>query len=318
MQDPLASPQVEPNSEATAGPAAPAYRMGIVALVGRPGVGKSTLLNQLVEFKLAIVSPKPQTTRHIVRGVVHGDGFQAVFLDTPGLMRSPQHDLDRFMLRAMRRALEEADMVVLLVEPHLPGDLEERLLQEMGQTERPVLLVINKVDTVAKPLLLPVLEEYAKRYPFRELVPISATKGDGVPLLLELVVSYLPEGEAIFGPDEITDRSERFLAGEIIREQVYRLYREEVPYATTVDIETFTEESPEHGGKDYISAVIYVERDTQKRILIGHGGLALKQVGVGARQEIEALLDRPVHLELWVKTHPGWRRRPGFLEQMGY
>ncbi|MSQ41101.1 MAG: GTPase Era [Dehalococcoidia bacterium] len=297
---------------------APAFRAGFVTLLGRPNVGKSTLLNQLLSFKLSIVSPKPQTTRHVIRGVVHGEGYQVVFLDTPGLMRRPMHQLDLRMLQSLQFAAGEADLLLLVVEPKMPGDIEARFMEELRQQEKPVFLVVNKVDTVAKPHLLPVLEEYEKRYPFQELVPISALMGDGVALLLDLVVRRLPEGEALYPPDELTDRSERFLAGEIIREKVYRLYKEEVPHATTVAIETFVEQSSEHGGKDYISAIIYVERDTQRRILIGRGGLALKQVGVEARKDIEEMLGRPVHLEMWVKSASRWRQNPVFLQEMGY
>ena len=294
------------------------YKAGYVALLGRSNVGKSTLLNQLLQFKLSIVSPKPQTTRHAILGIAHGEGYQVAFLDTPGMLRRPEHQLDRRMVGAMRHALEEADLLVLVVEPRMPGDIEGRFLEELERQEKPALLVVNKVDTIAKPKLLPVLEEYHRRYPFKEMVPVSALKRDGVDRLLSLIVDHLSEGEPLFSSDELTDRTERFLVSEIIREKVYRLYQEEVPYATTVGIEEFVEQSPEHGGKDYISAVVYVERPTQRRILIGGGGEALKQVGVDARAEIEELLGRPVHLELWVKSRPRWRQSSSFLQEMGY
>ena len=294
------------------------YKAGYAALLGRPNVGKSTLLNRLLEFKLSIVTPKPQTTRHTILGVVHGEGYQVAFLDTPGMMRRPMHQLHHRMLMGVRQALEEADLLVLVVEPRMSGDIEGRFLAELRRRQKPALLVVNKIDTIAKPKLLPVMQEYHRRYPFQELVPVSALRSDGVKLLLDQIVKHLPAGEPLFPADELTDRSERFLVSEVIREKVYHLYQEEVPYATTVDIEDFVEGSTEHRGKDYISAIIYVERPTQRRILIGGAGEALKQVGIDARTEIEQMLGRPVHLELWVKSHPRWRQNPSFLTEMGY
>ncbi|GBD13371.1 GTPase Era [bacterium HR24] len=290
------------------------FKAGAVAIVGRPNVGKSTLLNQLLQFKVSAVAPKPQTTRENVRGILTGDGYQVVLLDTPGYLGRPAHLLDQQMVRLARDAIVEADLVVLMVEPRPPGDIEENILRLLEQESKPALLAINKVDTVRnKAELLPVMDEYARRFPFREIVPISALRADGVGLLLQLVVRHLPEGEPLYPPDEVTDRSERALAADIVREEVYRLYRQEVPYAVAVAIDEFREQDAEHGGKDYIRALVFVEREGQKGILIGRGGQALKQVGSRAREQLEHLLGRPIYLELWVKVRPGWRKDPQFL-----
>ncbi|MFQ5860528.1 MAG: GTPase Era, partial [Dehalococcoidia bacterium] len=292
------------------------FRSGYVAILGRPNVGKSTLLNRLLRFRLCGVSPRPQTTRHKLLGVLTGQDYQAVFLDTPGFLRRAQKPLDRRMVHQAREAMQEADLVVLMVEPRMPGDIEQRLIKELGERQQPTILAINKVDLVKKPWVLPVMEAYSGLYPFLELVPISALHQGGVDLLLELVVQHLPPGEPLFPADTLTDRPERFLTGELVREQVFQLYGQEVPYSVAVDVEEFVEGSAEHGGKDYISATIYVEKPGQKAILIGSGGTALKQVGVRARRGIEALLGRPVHLELWVKVHPGWPRDEAFLQEV--
>lgn len=289
------------------------HKAGVVAVVGRPNVGKSTLLNQLLQFKLSIVTPKPQTTRETVKGILSGPGYQIVLLDTPGYLRQPAHLLDQRMLKQAREALAEADLVLLLVEPRPPGDIEQALIQAVRGSGRPCLLVINKIDTVAKAELLPVMDQYSRLHDFQEIVPISALQRDGLDLLLQLMVKHLPPGPPLYPEEELTDRTERALVADIVREEVYLLYRQEVPYAVAVAIDQFREADPEHGGKDYIRAVIFVERESQKGILVGKGGEALKRVGMRARQQIEALLGRPVYLELWVKVRPRWRKDPQFL-----
>ncbi|MEK7777569.1 MAG: GTPase Era, partial [Chloroflexota bacterium] len=281
-------------------------------------VGKSTLLNILVDFKLSAVSPKPKTTRHKILGVLTGENYQVAFLDTPGLPSRRHDELDRRLLSATLEAIHEADLVVMMVEPKPPGEIEHRLIGELRRETRPAILAINKIDLVKKPEILPVMEAYARLYPFLEIVPISAQKPDGVDTLLDLIVRHLPEGEPLFSPDDVTDRPERFLAAELIREQVFNAYAQEVPYAVAVEIDAFQEQSEEHGGKDYISAILYVEKDSQKAILIGRGGVMLKEIGAQARQGIEALLDRPVHLELWVKVYPNWQMDRAFLLRIGY
>ncbi|MDO8750407.1 MAG: GTPase Era [Dehalococcoidia bacterium] len=243
--------------------ASPPFHYGTVSIAGRPNVGKSTLLNILVDFKLSAVSPKPKTTRHKILGVLTGETYQVAFLDTPGLPYRRHDELDRRLLSSTLEALHEADLVVMVVEPKPPGEIEHRLIGELRRETRAAILAINKIDLVKKPELLPVMEAYARLYPFLEIVPISAVQQDGVDTLLDLIVRHLPEGEPLFSPDDVTDRPERFLAAELIREQVFNAYAQEVPYAVAVEIDVFQEQSEEHGGKDYISAILYVEKDSQ-------------------------------------------------------
>ena len=304
--------------ERPTGKGAQPHRAGLVAIIGRPNVGKSTLLNLLLDYKLAIVSPKPQTTRHQLLGVLSGPAYQIAFLDTPGFMRRPRDLLDRRMLSHAREALASADVALLLVEPRPPGDIEQTLMGLLGDQATPTLLGITKVDRVKKETLLPVMERYLHLFPFKEVVPISAQNRDGTDLLLELIVKNLPESASSYDEETVTDRPERFLVGELIREQLFRLYGQEVPYDTAVEIEEFREAGGQGEGKDLIQAMIYVNKPTQQRILIGGEGKALKEVGVAARQEIEALLERPVYLDLWVKVRTGWRQESSFLEELGY
>ncbi|MBI2165206.1 MAG: GTPase Era [Chloroflexi bacterium] len=295
-----------------------AHRCGTVAIVGRANAGKSTLLNLFMDTKLAAVSPRPQTTWHRILGVKTGDTYQALFLDTPGLMYKTADDLDRHMLQQSLSALQEADLVVLMVVPRPSDRIEERILGDLREGEKRCILAINKVDLAPKESLLPIMEEYSKLYPFLEIVPISALRKDGTDVLLDLIARNLPLGKPLYPKDEMTDRPERFLVAEAIREKLFRLYRQEVPYFCAVEIEEFREAEPPERKKVYISALIYVDRDSQKGILIGKGGEALKRVGTEARRDVEALLGQPVFLELQVKTRPGWRRDPDLLMELGY
>lgn len=281
-------------------------------------MGKSTLLNILVKFKLSAVSPKPQTTRHKILGLLTGENYQIAFLDTPGLPYRRHHELDRRLLSASLEAIQQADLVVMMVEPKTPAGVERRLIGEIRRERKPAILAINKIDLVKKPEILPVMETYSNLYPFLEMVPISVLTLDGVDRLRDAILLHLPEGEPLYPADEVTDRPERFLASEIIREQVFNAYAQEVPYAVAVEIDTFREQSEEHGGKDYVSAILYVEKQSQKAILIGKGGTMLKTIGSQARQGIEALLQRPVFLELWVKVYPRWHQDKQFLQRVGY
>ena len=293
-------------------------RAGYVAIVGRPNVGKSTLVNTLVGTQLAAVSPKPQTSRYRILAVLHGDGFQVGLLDTPGRPAEPRVDaLSRRMLRETRQALEIADLAVLISAPREPGDVEETLLDEIKGQDLPVIVAVNKLDTVRKSVMLPVIEAYNDLYSeFRDIVPISAQTGDGLELLLERIIANLPEQEPLFDPSTLTDRSEAFLISELIREGVFAVYGDEVPYATAVEVETHTPQDPEHGGKDYIEASVYVERVSQRGIVVGKGGRSLKEVGVHVRPLIEDLLGRPVMLTLWARTRPRWRRDDRFLRTL--
>ena len=296
----------------------PAYRSGTVAIVGRPNVGKSTLLNVLLDYKLAIMSPKPQTTRHQLLGLHSGPGYQIAFLDTPGLMQRARDLLDRRMRSRVLAALQEADLAVLVVEPRPPGDIEARIMEALREGRRPAILAINKIDRVAKPRILPVIEEYSRRFPFLEAVPVSALGQDGTALLLDRIVAHLPEGEPLHEADAVTDRPERFLVEELVREQLFHLYGQEVPYDTAVEVEEFRESSAEEGRKDLIRAVVYVNKQSQRHILVGRAGAALKEVGMRSRGQIEEMLGRPVFLELWVRVRPGWRQDEGFLRELGY
>ncbi len=290
-------------------------RAGYVAIVGRPNVGKSTLVNTLVGTQLAAVSPKPQTSRYRILAVLHGDTFQVGLLDTPGRQTSPRIDaLNRQMAREMRQALDIANLAVLIAAPRPPGDVEELVLGEIMAQDIPAIIAINKMDTVRASVALPAIEAYKTLYPpFRDIVPVSARTGDGLPLLLERILANLPEQEPLFDPSTLTDRSEAFLIAELIREGVFTVYGDEVPYATAIEVETHTPQDPEHGGKDYIEASVYVERVSQRGIVVGKGGRSLKEVGTQTRPLIEVLLGRPVMLTLWARTRPRWRRDDGFL-----
>ena len=291
---------------------------GYVCILGRPNVGKSTLLNTLIGMRLAAVSPKPQTSRYRILAVLHGEGFQAGLLDTPGWPASPRvDDLAQHMIRETRQALELADLVVLMAEPRPPGSVERALVDEVKGRGLPAIAAINKLDSVRKGAMLPVIESYNTLYPeFGDIIPISVRREDGLDLLLERIVDNLPMQAPLFDPSTLTDRSETFLISELIREGIFALYNDEAPYATAVRVETFRPQDPEHGGKDYIEATVFVERESLRGILVGRGGLALKQVGVQARPEIEALLGRPVMLSLWVRTQPRWRKDSRFLRTL--
>jgi GTP-binding protein Era len=299
--------------------ALPGHRAGYVALVGRPNVGKSTLLNRLLGEKLAIVSPKPQATRHNVLGILTGPGYQALFLDTPGLMEKARDELDRRMVARAEEALQEADVAVLLVEPRPPEAADRELAARVCAAARSAVLAVNKIDAVPADARAGLVETHRATGAFADALALSALTGEGVEDLRQAVVRRLPAGEPLYPADQVTDRDDRFLAAEVLREKIYALYGEEIPYDTAVEIEEYREARPDEGkNKDYIRAVIYVNKESQKPILIGKGGQALKQLGAAARGDIEAILERPVFLEVWVKTRPRWRKDAGFLKQIGY
>lgn len=289
------------------------FRSGLVAIVGRANVGKSTLLNALLGQKLSIVSAKPHTTRHRLLGVLNGSDFQAALIDTPGFLRKGRDQLDVAMARQLSGALGDAHTVVLAAEPRYPGDVEQNLIAQIAAANVPALLVLTKTDTIAKNKLLPVMARYAEVHPFAEIVPVSALARDGLAPLTEAIGTHLPEQEALFPPEMLTDRTARFLVGELVREKIFELYADEVPYDTAVEIVAFEEREGE--APDYIRAVVYVDTPSQKRLLIGKGGAALKEVGVLARPEIEALTERSAFLELWVKVNTRWRRKAGFIQR---
>jgi len=295
-------------------PPEPAFRSGLVAIIGRANVGKSTLLNALLGRKLAIVSPKPHTTRHRLLGVLHGPRFQAGLLDTPGYLQKGRDHLDAAMSRELSTALAEADLVLLVAEPRPPGDVERQFIAQLRNAKRPALLVINKIDAIAKAKLLPVIESYAGAYSFLEIVPVSGLTGDGVDRLADLIPRHLPLQEALFPEEMLTDRPPDFRIAEIVREKVFHMYGKEIPYFVAVEVDD--RERRDEGQPDYIRVVVTVDKPSQKQLLIGRGGQALKEIGVLARPEIEAIEGKPVFLELWVKVNPNWRKKAGFVDRV--
>ena len=291
------------------------FKSGFVAIVGKPNVGKSTLINDFLGCKLSIVTPKPQTTRKKIMGVLTKEEYQIVFYDTPGIME-PKYELQKYMVKEAYEAIEDADVILMMAEPfEPPAEKDKDFFEKLSHLNIPVILAINKIDLVEKDCLIPILSAYNQRFNFAEIVPISALKGTNLDLMLNLVVKYLPEGEPFYPDDYMTDYNERFLASEIIREKVFEFYGEEIPYSTTVEIEEFKERE---AGKDFIKAIIFVERDSQKGIIIGENGKAIKRVGVIAREEIEKQTGRKVYLELWVKVMEKWRKDKKKLYKLGY
>jgi len=293
-------------------------KFGTVAIIGRSNVGKSTLLNWLLQEKIAIVSDKPQTTRTRILGVVHASGAQIALLDTPGLHK-PQHLLNRRMVKTALETLEEADLLYVLMEATSlpgPGDLlvVDHVKAALAKRSRPVILVVNKIDAVNKLKLLPVLEMYAKLFAWTEVVPVSAQTGDNVERLLEITVTHLPEGDAAYDDETLTDQSMRVLAAEMIREKILRQTYEEVPHSVAVEIDQFLEE----GKLAKINASVIVERESHKAIVIGKHGERLKAVGTEARRDMEKLLGKKVFLEMWVKVRNAWREDERALIELGY
>lgn len=293
------------------------FRSGYVSLIGRPNVGKSTLLNTILGEKVAIVSPKPQTTRNRLIGIKTLPGAQIIFIDTPGIHK-PKHKLGELMVREAQDASREVDLILFMVEPEEPGGGDRFVLEILKGLKKDVFLLINKVDVAQKPLVLPVIDAYSKLYPFREIIPISALTGDGIELLLRKVVESLPEGPRYYPDDIVTDQIERFMASEIIREKVMQQTEDEIPYSVAVDIVQWTEREAEGGGAVVIQANIYVERKGQRGIIIGKGGSKLKAIGTSARLEIEKLLGTKVFLELWVKVKRDWRSNDNVLRELGF
>lgn len=288
---------------------------GYIAIIGRANVGKSTLLNQITGEKVAIVSPKPQTTRNRITGIRTTEAAQIIFIDTPGIHQG--HSLmNRRMMDTALQTLDEVDGVLWLLDAHDKIKLEEeRIAETLRGVETPVLILLNKIDLVSKGKLLPLMERCAALLPGKEIVPVSALKGDGLDLVLNLVEHWLPEGPRYFTSGEYTDQSERFLASEIVREKVFLLTREEIPYGVAVTIDEFTEK--EEKNLIVIAATLHTERDSHKGILIGKRGTMLKEIGRQAREELEALLGCRIFLELFVRVDPNWTQNPRLLIEMG-
>ncbi|NLW12316.1 MAG: GTPase Era [Clostridiaceae bacterium] len=300
------------------------FRSGFVTLIGRPNVGKSTLLNHLSGARLAITSPKPQTTRNVIRAVYDDSEAQIVFLDTPG-MHQPKNRLGDFMVTSARQAMAETDVILLLIEAGFEprvGLLEKKILEMASQFKKQVILVINKVDIAVKEGVLPLLEAFASTYPFAAMIPVSAKTGDGVDILVAEIKKLIPEGPRYFPEDSYTDQTERMLTAELIREQILRLTHEEIPHGTAVAIESFEEvfeeNDPEERRHVSINAAILCERSTHKGIIIGHQGQKIKDIGSAARKQIEEMLGCSCYLTLFVKVREDWRNRKGILNDLGY
>lgn len=298
-------------------------KSGMVAIVGPPNAGKSTLMNGLLGQKISIVTPKPQTTRNRILGVVNGEDYQVVLLDTPGLHQS-RVPLNQEMVRIAMESLGEVDVVLFLIDTSLPVPREQEsrqkkdreLMEVLDQVKCPAILVLNKVDLLDRERLLPMIASYAALYPFQAVVPISALKGEGTSALLDEVLKALPMGPRYFPEDIPTDATERFLVAEIIREKVFLLTGQEIPYSTAVTIESFKED--ETKGMVTIHATIVVDRPSQKGIVIGKGGSKLKAIGTQARRDIERLIDARTLLKLWVKVKKKWAEDQNFLKEIGF
>lgn len=293
-------------------------KFGSVAIIGRSNVGKSTLLNRLLDEKIAIVSDKPQTTRTRILGVAHAPDAQIAFFDTPGF-HEPRHLLNRRMVRTALDVFDDADLLYVLVDATGqpgPGDraVVKHVQQAVARHPRPVMLVINKIDLVNKSRLLPLIDNYTRLFPWTEVVPVSARMGDNVSRLMELTVALLPEGVPAYGHDMITDQSMRVLAAELIREKILEQTHEEIPHSVAVEIEQFQEAKK----LARISAAILVEKESQKAIVIGKHGERLKRVGTAARQDMERLFGMKVFLEMWVKVRDAWREDEQVLAELGY
>ncbi len=296
-------------------------RSGMVAIVGPPNSGKSTLMNQFLGQKISIVSHKPQTTRNRILGVVNGDDYQIVLLDTPGLHKARQ-PLNREMVRIAMESLKEVDVILYMIDVSLPlpekvaKEKNKEMIEQMDGVEAPVILILNKVDLLDKERLLPMIQHYSELYPFHSVMPLSAFTGEGTDVVIEELLELLPMGPRYFPEDIPTDATERFLAAEIVREKVFLLTGQEIPYSSAVIIESF--EDDEKKKMTTIHATIVLERNSQKGIVIGKGGKKLKSIGIAARRDIEKLLGQKVLLKLWVKVRKNWSKDERFLKELGF
>jgi GTPase len=290
------------------------FRSGYVSIIGRPNVGKSTLLNAILGEKIAIVTPKPQTTRNKITGIKSLPEAQIIFIDTPGIHR-PRHKLGEAMVKTAMEALNEVDVILFMVEPKQPENGDMAVINLIKKVHSPVLLIINKIDTVKKAEILPVMDQYKALSQFKEIIPVSARKGDGIGVLLRKICDYLPQGPLYYPDDLVTDQLERFMVSEIIREKIMELTVEELPYSAAVEVNNWAERED---GLVSVSCNIYVEREGQKAIIIGSKGEMLKSIGSAARIDIEKLLQTKVFLELWVKVRKNWRNDDRLLKELGY
>lgn len=292
------------------------FKSGFISIIGRPNVGKSTFLNRVIGQKIAIMSDKAQTTRNKIQGVLTVDDAQMIFIDTPGIHK-PKHKLGDFMMKVAVNTLKEVDLILFMVNAEEGfGRGEEFILEKFQTVNTPIFLVINKIDQVHPDNLLPIIESYKEKYPFKEIVPISALEGNNVEQLLEQIKSFLPEGPQYYPADQVTDHPERFIITELIREKALHLTREEIPHSLAVVLDKMERRE----GKEIIDvmATVIVERDSQKGIIIGKQGSMLKEIGKRARVDIENLLGSKVYLELWVKVQKDWRNKMSQLRDYGF
>lgn len=287
------------------------HQSGYIALIGKPNVGKSTLMNALVGRKLSIVTRKPQTTRHRVLGILSSDTYQIIFLDTPGIIK-PRYRLHESMMHSVQDAIRDADLLVFMADAatSTPDEFSLDFIKD-----HPAILAINKMDRIRKENALPLVESYMEIRDFDAVVPISATEETNLDVLLEEIVDRLPPGPPFYPKEMISEHPERFFVAEIVREKIFQQYRQEIPYSVQVNVVQFEERD---GERDFVSAEIVVARDAQKGILIGKGGSALKKLGIAARKDIEAFLERSIYLDLHVKVREDWRDRPAYLKSYGY
>ena len=292
------------------------FHSGFVSLVGRPNVGKSTLLNCLIGEKIAIISNRPQTTRNKITSILTKEDFQCVFLDTPGIHK-PKHKLGEFMVKSAETTFNEVDLVLMLVEPLLePHTLDKYVIARLEKVKTPVILVVNKIDTIDKEKLLQVIASYSKLYPFADVVPVSAQTGQNTDQLLKVIEKHLPEGPQYFPADMITDQPERQIASEIIREKALYLLQDEIPHGIAVEI-TSMKKRPDKDLVD-VEATLYCERESHKGIIIGKQGSMLKKIGSYARRDMERLLGSPINLQIWIKVKKDWRDNDFLLKNFGY
>ena len=289
-------------------------RVGIVGIIGRPNVGKSTLLNQILKTKISIVTPKPQTTRVPILGVLQGEDYQIAFMDTPGMLEKTKYELHRQMVKSIEMIIRDSDLILFMVPPYDPEEIEEIIIERLKKFSKNSILLINKVDLVKKENILPIIDIYSKKYNFSEIIPISASEGDGIDRIVPAIIKNLPYGEPLYPDDILSDKTERFFVAEIIREKIFLFYGEELPYASCVEVEEFNEKED----IIYIRAIIYVEKESQRKMIIGQKGSKIKKLGIAARKDIEGFLNKKVYLDLWVKVKEGWRENKGFLKEIGY
>lgn len=290
------------------------YKSGYIAVIGKPNVGKSTIINKLIGQKLSIVTPRPQTTRDNILGILTTDSYQMIFIDTPGIHK-PKTLLGKYMVKKARSSIGDADIVLFVIESFGISREDELVASTLHGFTKPVFLLVNKVDLVKKDEILLIIDTAKSMHKFQEVIPISAVKGDNMDILKQKLISLLPTGPQFYPEDQLSDKQERFFVAEIIREQALRYLQEEVPHSVAVKIEEMKDRSER---LSYINATIYVERDSQKQIIIGKKGQKIKEIGQESRKRLETFLGRKIYLELWAKVSKDWRKNPAVLKTLGY